>query len=86
MPGERVEPDGFIPSLDGVPDVALIPVAGFGDNRTNIVLWRTAGVLAYREIAVRVPRRYGLGAHGERLRTRPPDKNVSKNPCVAKML
>jgi hypothetical protein len=40
MPGERVEPDGFILPCGGRPDVALIPVAHIGDNRTTIVLWR----------------------------------------------
>jgi hypothetical protein len=40
MPGERVEPDGFILPPGGMPDVALIIVAGTRDNRTTIVLWR----------------------------------------------
>ena len=40
MPGERVEPPGFILPSGGMPDVALIIVARVGDDRTTIVLWR----------------------------------------------
>ena len=40
MPGEHVQPGGFILSLDGMQDVTLITVASVGDDRTTIVLWR----------------------------------------------
>lgn len=40
MSGEREEPRGFIPSSGGMPDVALINVTGFEDNRTTMILWR----------------------------------------------
>lgn len=76
MSGEREEPCGFIPPSGGMPDVALIPVAGIEDSRMTIVLWRTSTVLALREITARVPRRYGSGAHGARRTQGPPDKNV----------
>ena len=53
--------------------VAVIEVCGFHDwlverlGRMIIIRWRTPRALAPRLIAVRVPRRYGWGVHGERI-------------------
>ena len=79
MPGERVEPCGFVLPSGGMQDVALIIVAGIGDSRTTIVLWRI------RKDS-RSPRDRGEGTTkvwigcSRRAARRPPDENVSHNP------
>jgi len=81
MPGERGEPHGFVLPSGGMQDVALIIVAGIGDNRTTIVLWRI------RKDS-RSPRDRGEGTTkvwigcSRRAARRPPDENVSNSPCA----